>query len=155
MTKSKKKASVEVQGTLYRCFGGQKPVQAVQQAKEPNKNHGRFIDNWLRDPELKEWLYRNEDAILMFCLICKSAGKKNIFTDGSAKREVASSNPISFDFPACTLCACISGYRGSRVFPGEEYRERSKIREVNPNPKPWSQKKTIIGSKKGKIIRSK
>jgi hypothetical protein len=82
MTKSKKKANIEGQGTLSTFAGVQKPVQAsaVQQAKEPKKNHAHFNDNWLRDPELKAWLYRNEDATLMFCLICKSAGRSNIFT---------------------------------------------------------------------------
>jgi hypothetical protein len=58
----------------------QKPVRTVQQAKEPEKTHGRFNGNWLRDPELTEcttWLYRNEDATLMVGLICKIALAEN------------------------------------------------------------------------------
>jgi hypothetical protein len=58
MTKSKKKANIEGQGTLSTFAGVQKPVQAsaVQQAKEPKKNHAHVNDHWLRDPELKAWL---------------------------------------------------------------------------------------------------
>jgi hypothetical protein len=66
MTMSKKKPSVKGQETLTKFVGMQRPVRAVQQAKEPGENQGRFNDNWLRDPELEEWLYRNEKATLTF-----------------------------------------------------------------------------------------